>query len=356
MGFTVRSSSEVEKTNTVSIDVTPKDYSFSANANQSQANTGEVVDINFNLAELGTGGDSYTMYFSSGGSNGSFEFQGMEYTPGERFSVPIGTFLGNYTGVSESNHNIEFTVRSSSEVEKTADVDIRYDKYEEFFDLTTSPSFVDKEEDRPFPIGVVTNATAGHNTSVTYELTFSFSENSAGYVRYGNGIYNEGEIVPLIYGSTSLSFVPKTDESFTMDFRVENSTGISQTVSESITILKKPKVAAKGEKHNINCGGLNGCDYTVRIYTCFDVNCSEAYNGASLQQVEIRIYNRQDKRWDTKISNYNDARGSGVNRYFELEEEPSEGKLKYLYQPYEVRVMDTNGQWSDKITGNIIRV
>ena len=356
VNFTIRSSSEVQKTNAITIDVTPKDYEFTANATSSQANTGETVDVNFNLNELGTGGDSYTMVYSSGGSNGTFEFQGTAYTPGEQFTVPVGTFFGKYTGTSESNHNIEFTVRSSSQVEKSSDINIRYDKYEELFDLTTSPSFVNKEEDQPFPIGVVTNAPAGHDPSVTYELTFSFSESRAGYVIYNNQIYNEGELIPLIYGSTSLEFTAKTDESFTMDFRVENSTGISRTVSESITMLKKPKIAAKGEKHNIDCGGLNGCDYTVRMSTCFDVNCSEAYNGASLQQVEIRIYNRNSKKWDIRLFNYNDAQGTGVNRYFELEEEPSEGKLKYLDQPYEVRVRDTNGQWSETIAGNIIRV
>ena len=115
-------------------------------------------------------------------------------------------------------------------------------------------------------------------------------------------------------------------------------------------------VAAKGEKHNINCGGLNGCDYEVRIYTCFDANCSEAYNGSTIEQVEIRIFNRQDNRWDTKVFNYNDAKGNGVDRYFELEKEPSEGKLRYLDQRYEVRVRDSNGQWSESTEGVIVRV
>jgi len=235
-------------------------------------------------------------------------------------------------------------------------VDIRYDKYEEFFDLTVSPSFIDKVEDQPFPIGVVTNAAAGHDPSVTYELTFSFSENRAGYVLYNNEIYNEGEVVPLIYGSTSLSFTPSTDENFTMDFRVENSTGISQTVSKAITILKKPVSDVKGEKQNVACGGINGCDYVVRIYTCFAANCSEAYNGATLQQVEVRIYNRKARRWDTMLFNYNDAKGSGVERYFDLEEEPKEKDLRYLDQDYEVRVKDSNGQWSDSFRGSIVRV
>ncbi|HDZ13500.1 MAG TPA: DUF3872 domain-containing protein, partial [Pricia sp.] len=356
VSFTVRSSSEVQKTNTVSIDVTPKDYEFTANATSSQANTGEVVDINFNLGELRTGGDTYTMFYSSGGSNGSFEFQGRVYAPGERFSVPVGTFLGKYTGISESVHNIEFTVRSSSEVEKAVDVDIRYDKYEEFFDLNISQSSEDKYEGQPFSMTVVTNATVGHDPGATYEMTFTFTGASAGYIIYKGKIYREGDIISIDYGSTPIRFYPETDENFSINFQVENSTDISQTVSESIIMFKKPTAAAKGEKQNVSCGGINGCDYEVLIYTCFDTNCSEAYNGASLQQVEIRIYNRIERRYDTKLFNYNDAGGYGVNRWFRMEIEPSEGKLKYLDQRYEVRVQDSNGQWSEVEKGTVQRV
>jgi len=121
-------------------------------------------------------------------------------------------------------------------------------------------------------------------------------------------------------------------------------------------MFRAPIAAVKGEKHNVSCGGFNGCDYQVRIYTCFSANCSEAYNGANLQQVEIRIFNRTSRRWDTKLVNYNDATGSGVDRYFLIEEEPSEGILKYLDQNYEVRVRDSNGQWSEWVTGRINRV
>jgi hypothetical protein len=72
--------------------------------------------------------------------------------------------------------------------------------------------------------------------------------------------------------------------------------------------------------------------------------------------VEVRIYNIDDRRWDTMLFNYNDARGTGVERYFELEEEPRENRLKYLDQDYEVRVQDSNGQWSNTVRGSIIRV
>lgn len=356
MTFYVQNDTGLEKSVTIPLNVTPKNYNFNATANQSEAFTDEAVSINFNITELGIGGDTYSMYYSSGSSNGTFEYEGKTFSAGESFTVPIGSFQGKYTGISESDHNVEFTVRSSSGVEKTADVNIQYSMYQEFFDLTVSHPSVDIFQDLEFPFSIVTNAPDGHEADVTYELVFTSSGANPGFISYNEEVYREGETLVLPYGSVRLDFTPLTEESFNIDFRVENSTGISQTATESVTILKKPKVAAKGEKNNINCGGFNGCDYLVSIFTCFDTNCSEAYGGATLQQVEIRIYNRFESRWDTFLFNYNDAKGTGVDRYFELEEESSEGRLRYLDQPYEVRVRDTNGQWSDITLGNIIRV
>lgn len=354
--FYVKNDTGLEKTVAVNFNVSRKNYNFIANTTQSQAIIGDIVNINFNISELGIGGDTYVMYFTSGSSNGSFEYQGTTYSAGESFTVPTGSFQGKYTGISESNHNIEFISRSSSAVEKTAQVNIQYDKYEEFFDFIISQSSENKYEGQFFTLTAITNARAGHDTKVNYNLTYNFIGASAGYIYYKNRIYREGDVLPLDYGSAPMQFFPETDENFVINFRVQNSTGISQTVSESVIMFKKPKVAAKGEKRNIRCGGLNGCDYQVRIFTCFDSNCSESYNGSTLQQVEIRIYNRFDRRWDTKLFNYNDAQGTGVDRIFLMEEEPSEGRLKYQDQPYEVRVRDTNGQWSNTVTGNIIRV
>ena len=75
-----------------------------------------------------------------------------------------------------------------------------------------------------------------------------------------------------------------------------------------------------------------------------------------MDQVEIRIFNRSTNRWDTRLFNYNEASGDGVDRYFMLEEEARESRLKYLDQDFEVRVRDPNGQWSDKVRGRVVRV
>ena len=354
--FTAQNDTGLEKDVTISLQVAAKDYNFVASATESSANTEVPVTANFNITEIGIGGDTYEMYYASGSNNGSFEYEGTVYGPGETFSVPVGQFSGTYTGISAGNHNVNFTVRSSSDVTKTAGFNINFDVYEEPFTLNVSQSSQDKYISVPFDLTAITNATAGHAPGVTYTMIFTFTGASAGTIRYKGITYSEGENIPLDYGSALMSFVPETDENFTIDILVENSTGQSQSVSEFVTMFKKPNAVAKGEKHNINCGGLNGCDYEVRIYTCFAANCSEAYNGATLEQVEIRIRNRQTSLLETKIFNYNDAKGTGVDRYFELEEEPSEGRLKYLDQDYEVRVRDSNGQWSERTQGSVVRV
>ena len=356
MTFYAKNDTGLEKSVNISVGVAAKDYNFTASGSTQQAYTEEEIDVNFNISEIGIGGDTYEMYFSVSGNNGSFLYSGTTYSAGESFTVPIGSFSGKYTGTTEGNHNITFTVRSSSDVEKTTNINVNYEVYEEPFTLNISQSSQDKYINDPFDITAITNATSGHDPSVTYTMVFTFTGASAGTMRYKGITYSEGETIPLDYGSAPMQFTPETDESFVINFLIENSTGQSQTESESIQMFKRPTVSAKGEKHNISCGGLNGCDYQVRIYTCFSANCSEAYNGASLEQVEIRIFNRQDNRWDTKILNYNDAKGSGVDRYFEMETEPSEGKLKYLDQNYEVRVRDSNGQWSDWTSGKVVRV
>lgn len=338
------------------IKVRNKDYTFIANASESKAFTGNPVPVSFNITEKDGESEEFTMSYTSIGNNSQLFYDGNTYSPGETFSVPTGSFNGVYTGSTDGAHEIVFTTVSTSGVEKTALVNIEYEKYEEFFDLSVSQAAVDKYENQPFWITVVTNANAGHDPNVTYELTYNFVGATAGYMRYKGIIYREGESIPLDYGSTSIQFTPETDENFTINVRVENSTDISNSESEPITMFKKPVAMVKGEKHNVSCGGLNGCDYQVRIYTCWDVACSEAFNGSTIRRVEIRIWNRKDRKWSTFLFNYNDASGSGVNRYFLLEERGKERDLRFLDQRYEVRIEDSNGQWSETVTGNVIRV
>ncbi|MBO0340715.1 MULTISPECIES: TraQ conjugal transfer family protein [Flavobacteriaceae] len=354
--FYAKNETGLEKPVPITVNVSPKDYVLTVNATGPGAFIGEAIPINFNITEIGLGGDTYTMYYSTGNANSTFEFDGNSYGPGEAFPVPVGSFSGNYTGLSEGLHNIVFNTISSSNVTKNESVDIDYERYVEPFDLTISQAPGERLEGEAFNITVITNAIGTHDNTVSYTMTFSFEGNRAGYFLLSGSRYDEGETVPLNYGSTNLTFYPDSQDTFTIDFEVENSTGETQTGSTFVDTLRRPVAFVKGEKYNVSCGGLNGCDYQVRIYTCYDIGCSEAYGGATLDRVEIRIYNRRDNRWDTRVFNYNEAVGNGVDRYFLLEEEARESRLRYLDQDFEVRVRDTNGQWSEVAFGKVIRV
>ncbi len=354
--FTAVNETGLENQVSIEVEVNNKDYTFTASASESNANTGTAVPANFNITEIGIGGDTYEMYFSSGSNNGSFVYNGETYSAGETFAVPTGPFPGTYTGASEGLHSVTFTVTSSSGVTKTEGFTINYDIYEEPFTLAISQSAGDKRINQPFPLTIITNASSGHDPTVTYEMTFSFSGVNAGYIVYKGIRYDEGDVVPLDYGSTNIDFTSVIEDDFNVTFLVENATGQSQSETENIEILKQPLAEVKGEKVNVSCGGFNGCDYETRIYTCWDAACSEAYKGAALQTVEVRIFNRKSNQWEVETFNYNTARGSGSDRYFLLEKEGKEEDLKYIDQPYEVRIQDDKGQWSNTVTGEIQRV
>ena len=159
--FYVLNDTGLEKTVTVPIGVTPKSYNFTVNTSQSQADTGEVIPINFNITELGIGGDTYMMYFSSGSSNGSFEINGTAYSAGESFSVSVGSFQGRYIGTSASNHNVGFTARSSSGVEKTNSVSIEVTPKDYNFTVNAAQSQADTGEAVAINFNVTELGTGG---------------------------------------------------------------------------------------------------------------------------------------------------------------------------------------------------
>jgi hypothetical protein len=84
---------------------------------------------------------------------------------------------------------------------------------------------------------------------------------------------------------------------------------------------------------------------------------SQAFDGATITTVRIRIYNRQDNRWDTIVRNFNELEtNTQGDIYWRLEEENRESRLRYLDQDFEIEVQDSDGIWSDKSFGSVIRV
>jgi hypothetical protein len=125
-----------------------------------------------------------------------------------------------------------------------------------------------------------------------------------------------------------------------------------------VNVNRKPIAFGRAEKANINCGGLNGCDYRVRMYIRrAGFGESQAFDGATITTVRIRIYNRQDNRWQTFVRNFNefDTNTQG-DIFWRLEEEARESRLRYLDQEFEIQVQDSDGIWSDRSFSRVIRV
>ena len=139
---------------------------------------------------------------------------------------------------------------------------------------------------------------------------------------------------------------------------VRDNLGNTNVENIVVNVNRKPIAFGRAEKENVSCGGLNGCDYRVRMYIRRSgFGESQAFDGATITTVRIRIFNRQDNRWETIVRNFNELEtNTQGDIYWRLEEEARESRLRYLDQDFEIEVQDSDGIWSDKSFGSVIRV
>lgn len=343
-----------EKQINKSFQINEKEYNFTATPAKTSASTNESVDILLEVEEIGIGGDTYTVYYSNS-SNGYITYNGNDYYPGEKINISAGNTAVTYTPTldQDATHSLEFNALSSSGVAKSKSVMIYFEKFLEPFTLNVSQGSGDKKEGEPFTLNVITNASSGHDAMVDYQLAFTFSGVTGGTITYKGQTYSTGQNIPIDYGAISMEFTPTTDEDFTINFNGTNSTGQSASTTTSVVIVKKPIVFTKGEKHNVSCGGWNGCDYESRVYICWSEACSETFDGAIIQSIHISVKNSSTGNYENHTFSPGDAYGNDGDRYFVLEKFGKESSLNYKNQPYDIYIIDSNGNKSDPQSGTI---
>ncbi len=89
---------------------------FAANAVESEADTGEAVDVNLSL----TGDETYTATFNTSGS-GTFSYGGNTYSNGESFIINTGGSKGSYIGTSAGIHVFGFLLVSNNSSARASD-------------------------------------------------------------------------------------------------------------------------------------------------------------------------------------------------------------------------------------------
>ncbi|GAA3509811.1 hypothetical protein GCM10022393_23380 [Aquimarina addita] len=127
MIFTVKNNLGVEIHKDVEIAVTETpDFTFKANAMASTALINEGVTIDFIITET-VGASTYIMNYITS-NEGSLEYNGIVYEPGDDIEIEAGQTTGNYTGIDIAEHTIEFAVININTipVQNNATVNLNY--------------------------------------------------------------------------------------------------------------------------------------------------------------------------------------------------------------------------------------
>lgn len=353
MTFFTRNVTGQEEEIRLFIEVEATDFSLDIVAANTNDFVFQTIPLSFTLNQQGVEDLTYNMTYSSNG-DGILTIGGVDYNPGENIvltNVP-GTFNGSYTGNSVGNHQVTFRVVSSNNITEEKTVNINFNTIG--FQISV-PANLSIKETLSESFNVVINPDRA-NLNVNYEIQLVTDQNG----RFNFGGISPGIYLPASTGNNTFNYTPLDYANGTHIITVTVRDNLGNTKVENIivNIKRKPIAFGRGEKDNINCGGLNGCDYRVRMYIRrAGFGESQAFDGATITTVRIRIFNRQNNRWETIVRNFNELEtNTQGDIYWRLEEENRESRLRYLDQDFEIEVQDSDGIWSDRSLGAVIRV
>jgi len=313
----------------------------------------ETIPLSFNLDQQGVEELEYNMTYSTNG-DGFLTIDGVDYNPGENISLPNvpNTFNGSYTGNSVGNHQVTFRVIASNSKTKESTTNINFNTIG--FQISV-PANLSIKETLTSSFNVVINPDRA-NENIVYEIQMESDQN--GDFNFGN--LDAGIFVQANIGNNTYNYTPQDYANGThiLTVTVRDNLGNIKVENVVVNVKRKPIAFGRAEKENINCGGLNGCDYRVRMYIRrAGFGESMAFDGTTITTVRIRIYNRKDNRWNTIVRNFNELEiDDQGDIYWRLEEEARESRLRYLDQDFEIEIQDSDGIWSDKNFGTVIRV
>ncbi len=353
MTFFTRNVTGQEEEIRLFIDVEATDFSLDVVAANTNDFVFQTIPLSFTLNQQGVEQLNYNMTYSSNG-DGVLTIGGVDYNPGENIALTSapGTFNGSYTGNSVGNHQVTFRVVSSNNITEDKTININFNTIG--FQISV-PANLSIKETLTESFNVVINPDRT-DLNVNYEIQLVTDQ---------NGTFNFGGISPGIYlpaatGNNTFNYTPLDYANGTHIITVSVRDNLGNTNVENIVVNvnRKPIAFGRAEKENVNCGGLNGCNYRVRMYIKrAGFGESQAFDGATITTVRIRIYNRQNNRWETIVRNFNEMEtNTQGDIYWRLEEEARESRLRYLDQDFEIEVQDSDGIWSDKSSGAVIRV
>ena len=222
--FTVRNkTSLVEKTQLITVVVSPSDYSFTATGTSNNQITKTPVNINFNLNQIGGGTDTYSMNFTTSGT-GTFVYNGTSYTAGQVIPFVNGSSNGEYIGTTGGAHDILFTVTNQDGKTRNATVKLTYG-INDFALSSSGDGTLNISESKDFNIFLSQNTT---DPALTYQVKYTIATGSV-----GNGtIVKDGQNIPfgtyqaITPGTSLLTFHSTAAGKVNIAVEVKDSNGI----------------------------------------------------------------------------------------------------------------------------------
>jgi hypothetical protein len=233
--FTLRNTTTlVEKTQNIAVKVNASDYTFTATATDNNLTSKTPINVNFNLAQIGGGTETYSMTFSTTGT-GTFMYGGATYTAGQTIPITVGSSNGSYKGTTAGAHDLVFTVVNQNSVQKISSVKLMYNPND--FTLSTSgDGSLNANTTKSFNTFLSQGTT---DSAITYQAKFVVATGStgAGTISLNGANVPFGTFQTIAVGNTGFTFKGTNPGTVNIEITVKDSNNITHTSTVALEVL-----------------------------------------------------------------------------------------------------------------------
>ena len=230
----VRDNTLQQQSRNLSINVQANDFELSAVSSKATEYMNEGIGNTLNIKELAENSkDTYEAYVTSN-LNGHILYGGNTYSFGQRFPVTEGNNEVLYVGREAGTHLVTYTVVSSSNIQKSASVNMEFLPIDfEFFASSDKTGLVLGEAAQ---LGLVINQTE-HPSD--YKVKYTLLSGTGIMRDASNQTLKQGAQYDVPSDNFSWSYLPNTVGTHTVQIISSNGTGIEKSVEITLSVSDK---------------------------------------------------------------------------------------------------------------------
>ena len=363
--FTVKDDNNIIKEKEVLVFCNDEDYefTFTGAVPNPDAEVGNNIPFNLEIENTGLSSNSFQLKYVSSGT-GTLTIGGVVKPANTYFSAPEGLNSGFYNSLDVGLQTITFTCKDINGTEIPIDLDFNFTASP--FTLTKIADFSCKntlKKDFQFTLSDLIAAS-------TYQVKFTSINSSKIFL--GTTQLSMGNWLPLTLDpSTLYTFKYQADSNINdvLTVEIKDSYGQIQSINYNVTVFAKPLLNGNiiFARNTPNCSGfLNiknaNCSWNTKSNISHTIT-----GGATLQSTKIIIKNKLTGNFDTIIFNnalttniLENGNASDIGSHTNCSTaSPSAyanafSQCKYGGQLYSIQIQDSDGVWSEILTGTCI--